>query len=269
MDLRLRDAVAVVTGGASGIGRAVATTFAEEGASVALWDVSDGTSAVAAELSERFGVRMIGLTADVTDLESVRRAADETEAALGPIRHVLHAAAVGSGRFGFPFTNLEPHDWRRVLEVDVMGLVHVAHVVGPRLRDRGDGTLTVIGSVAGQIGSQTDPPYSAAKAAGINFAQCLAKDLAPHGVRVNTVNPGMVKTPLNESVWRAWHDAQPPEKRRSYEDWAGDKVKAVIPLGRWQTPEEVAAMCVFLASDRCRNVTGQTINVDGGFVMHW
>jgi 2-hydroxycyclohexanecarboxyl-CoA dehydrogenase len=269
MELSLKNAVALVTGGASGIGRAVAEAFAEEGAVVALWDVSDRVSAVAGELSARYGIASRGVRTDVVDFDAVRRAVDETEASLGPVRHVVHAAAIGSGKFGFPFTNLEPADWRRVLDVNVMGLVHVAHAIGPGLRDRSAGTFTVIGSVAGQIGSQTDPPYSAAKAAGINFAQCLAKDLAPHGVRVNTVNPGMVQTPLNEGVWRAWHDAQPPEKRRSYEEWAGDKVRNVVPLGRWQTPEDVAAMCVFLASDRCRNVTGQTINVDGGFVMHW
>ena len=269
MDLGLRDSVAVVTGGASGIGLAVARAFAEEGASVALWDVARNVAAAADDLANRHGVRAIGLAVDVTHYDRVLAAAGETEAALGPVRHLVHAAAIGSGRFGFPYTNLKPDDWRRVLEVDVMGLVNVAHAVGPRLRDRREGTIAVIGSVAGQIGSQTDPPYSAAKAAGINFAQCLAKDLAPHGVRINTVNPGMVQTPLNEGVWRAWQDQQPPEKRRSYEDWAGEKVRAVVPLGRWQTPEDVAAMCVFLASDRCRNVTGQTINVDGGFVMHW
>jgi len=269
MDLNLKSHVAVVTGGASGIGNAVAAAFAAEGAAVAVWDIAGTTHTVADELSKRFGVPAIGLMVDITAGDVIRRAVAETEAALGPIRHVVHAAAIGSGKFGFPFTNLEPADWRQVLEVNVMGLVNVAHAVGPRLRDRDEGTLTVIGSVAGQIGSQTDPPYSAAKAAGINFAQCLAKDLAPYGVRVNTVNPGMVQTPLNEGVWRAWHDAQAPEDRRSYEDWAGEKVKSVVPLGRWQTPEDIAAMCVFLASNRCRNVTGQTINVDGGFVMHW
>lgn len=229
--------------------------------------MSDDTSVIAAEISGHFGVPTVGVTSDVAD--SVCRAVELTESTLGPIVNVVHAAAIGSGRFGFPFTNLEPADWRRVLDVNVMGLVHVAHATGPRLRSRGEGTLTVIGSVAGQIGSQTDPPYSATKAAGINFAQCLAKDLAPHGVRANSVNPGMVRTPLNESVWRAWHNAQPLEQRRSYEDWADEKVRNVVPLSRWQTPEDVAAMCVFLASDRCRNVTGQTINVDGGFVMHW
>ena len=131
------------------------------------------------------------------------------------------------------------------------------------------GTMVFVASVAGQIGSQTDPPYSASKAANINFAQCLAKDLAAHGVRVNTVNPGMVQTPLNKQVWAAWNEQQPAEKRRTYEQWAGDKVRNVIPLGRWQSVDDVADMVTFLSSARAAQVTGQTINVDGGFVMHW
>ncbi len=97
----------------------------------------------------------------------------------------------------------------------------------------------------------------------------MAKDLASYGVRVNTVCPGMVQTPLNRRVWQGWHDAQPPEKRKSYEEWAGEKVRTVVPLGRWQKPEDIADMVVFLSSSRANEVTGQTINVDGGFVMHW
>jgi NAD(P)-dependent dehydrogenase (short-subunit alcohol dehydrogenase family) len=131
------------------------------------------------------------------------------------------------------------------------------------------GTMLFIASVAGQIGSQTDPPYSASKAGVINFAQCAAKDLAPYGVRVNTLNPGMVQTVLNRSVWQSWADRQPAEQRRSYEDWTADKIRQLVPLNRWQTPEDMAAMAVFLASPRAQNVTGQTINVDGGYVMHW
>ena len=129
--------------------------------------------------------------------------------------------------------------------------------------------MLFLASVAGQIGSQTDPPYSASKAALINFAQCAAKDLAPYGVRVNTLCPGMVRTDLNRGVWEAWARQQPPEKRQSYEEWAGEKIKKVVPLNRWQEPEDIAAMAVFLASAGGKNVTGQTINVDGGYVMHW
>ena len=129
--------------------------------------------------------------------------------------------------------------------------------------------MVFIASVAGQIGSQTDPPYSASKAANINFAQCLAKDLAPHNVRVNTVCPGMVQTPLNRGTWQAWHELAAPEDRLDYEEWGRRKLRAMVPLGKWQTPEAIADMIVFLSSDRACHVTGQTINVDGGFVMHW
>ena len=174
-----------------------------------------------------------------------------------------------SGKFGFPFTNLTPADWPRVLNVNILGMVNVAHALAPRMVEAKRGTFVFLASVAGQIGSPSDPPYSASKAANINFAQCLAKDLAPHRVRVNTVNPGMVQTPLNRQVWQAWNDQQPPDKQRSYEDWAGDKVGNVIPLGRWQQPEDVADLVAFLSSARANQITGQTMNVDGGFVMHW
>lgn len=253
MDLAINGHVAVVTGGASGIGRACAEAFAREGCRVVTWD-----------LAESAGYRV-----DVSDYAAVRAAAAGTEARYGPIQHLVHAAAMGSGKFGFPFTHLEPEDWRRVLDVNILGMVNVAHAVAPGMAERKEGTLVILASIAGQIGSQTDPPYSASKAANINFAQCLAKDLAPHGVRVNTVNPGMVKTPLNENVWRGWNKQQPPDKQRTYEEWAGEKVKAVAPLGRWQEAADIADMVVFLSSERARNVTGQTINVDGGQVMHW
>jgi 2-hydroxycyclohexanecarboxyl-CoA dehydrogenase len=269
MELDLNGQVAVVTGGASGIGLACARGLAREGCHVALWDVSTGGAQAAAALKQEFGITSIGLHVDVSDFAAVEAAAQQTETGLGPISHLVHAAAMGSGRFGFPFTNLKPGDWSRVLNVNVMGMVHVAHAVAPGMVARKSGTMIFIASVAGQIGSQTDPPYSASKAANINFAQCLAKDMAPHGVRVNIVNPGMVQTPLNQAVWRAWNDQQPPARRRSYEDWAGEKVKVVAPLGRWQRPEDIADMVVFLSSARAAQITGQTINVDGGQVMHW
>ena len=89
--------------------------------------------------------------------------------------------------------------------------------------------MLFISSVAGQIGSQTDPPYSAAKAGLINFAQCAAKDLAPYGVRVNSLCPGMVKTPLNRSVWEAWNASSPRTQRQSYDDWTAEKIKSSCP----------------------------------------
>ena len=269
MEMELSGQVAVVTGGASGIGLACARGLAREGCRIALWDVSAQVIDEAARLSDEFGGAALGLSVDVSNFSAVEAATTETSATLGPIAHLVHAAAVTSGKFGFPFTNLQPSDWTRVLEINVLGMVHVAQALAPGMVSRREGTLVFVASVAGQIGSQTDPPYSASKAANINFAQCLAKDLAPHNVRVNTVNPGMVQTPLNRQVWQAWHDQQPPDKRRSYADWAGDKVRSVVPLGRWQQPEDVADLVTFLSSARAAQITGQTMNVDGGQVMHW
>lgn len=260
----------MVAGGASGIGWAVARGFAAEGASVALWDLHPETGLRAGELAEEFAVRTRAAVLDVTDGAAVAGALESLEANLGPVEHLVHAAAIGSGKFGFPFTNLAPEDWVKVLHVNVMGMVQVAHAVAPKLVERRRGTMVFIASVAGQIGSPTDPPYSASKAANINFAQCMAKDLAASNVRVNTVCPGMVKTPLNRGVWEAWSRQQPAGATPlSYEEWAEDKIKKIVPLGRWQRPEDVADMVVFLSSRRAQEVTGQTINVDGGFVMHW
>ena len=264
MNLELTGQVAVVVGGARGLGHAIATTFAAEGARVALVDVSVDVHASAKAL----GGEANGYIADVTDYAAVKTVAEDVRFLFGRVDHVVFAAGIGSGKFGFPFWMLEPSDWSRVLNVNLIGAANVAHAFAPGLADQRSGTMLFLASVAGQIGSQTDPPYSASKAGLINFAQCAAKDLAPFGVRVNSLNPGMVKTPLNRSVWQAWADRQPGTPQ-DYDAWTAEKIAKIVPLGRWQTPEDVAAMAVFLASARAANITGQSINVDGGYVMHW
>ncbi len=269
MDLGYQNQLAIIVGGARGIGLATARLMLEEGARVELWDHSESVQASAAELNGQFAGKATARQVNIVDADACIRAVSAAQTQHGQIDHLVLAAAIGSGKFGFPFTNLQPADWHRVIEVNILGTANIGHAIGPVMMQQRSGTITLLGSVAGQIGSQTDPPYSASKAANINFMQCMAKDLAPYNVRVNLVNPGMVQTELNRSVWQAWHDQQPPAERRSYEDWAGEKVRKVIPLGRWQTPQDVAALIVFLSSARAQNITGQAINVDGGFVMHW
>jgi NAD(P)-dependent dehydrogenase (short-subunit alcohol dehydrogenase family) len=269
VDLRIAGNVAVVVGGAQGLGLAIASAFAAEGAHVVIVDRDPAAGESARQLATAGEVQPLGLVADVTDAPAIRDVARVISDRLGRCDHVVHAAAIGSGKFGFPFWNLEPSDWPRVLEVNLVGAVNVAHAFAPGMAEAGAGTFLFLGSVAGQIGSPTDPPYSASKAGLINFAQCAARDLAPFNVRVNTLCPGMVRTGLNQSVWKAWADIQPEGGRLTYEEWAAEKIRRSIPLNRWQEPEDIAAMAVFLASPRARNITGQTINVDGGFVMHW
>ena len=267
MDLELHAQVAVVVGAARGIGRAIAQAFAAEGAHVALIDRQPAVAETARGLGEKYAGQFLHLVADATDYVAMQQAAEEVERGLGPVRHVVYAAGVGSGKTGFPFWNIEPQAWDRVWRVNVLGAVHTIHAFTPPMLPRRQGTFLFLASVAGQIGSQTDPPYSAAKAALINFAQCAAKDLAPYHIRVNSLNPGMVDTELSQAIWAASNHHLPPEERPDYETWATEKLKRLVPLNRWQEPEDIAAMAVFVASARARNVTGQAINVDGGFVM--
>lgn len=255
MDLKLQGNVAVVTGAARGLGLAIARAFQEEGATVVRLDIDPIVQEVG------------GSIVDVTDAAALQEVAGAIRARLGRCDHVVHAAAIGSGKFGFPFWNIDSTDWERVLRVNLLGAVNVALAFAPAMAEQGSGTLLFLGSVAGQNGSQTDPPYSASKAGLINFAQCAARDLAPSGVRVNCLNPGMVRTALNRSVFEAWAISQPVEGRQDFEAWAAEKIKKLVPLNRWQEPDDIAAMAVFLASPRAGNVTGQAINVDGGYVM--
>ena len=261
MQLNLTQQRVAVFGAARGIGRAIAEEFIREGCvvhgidrDVSVPPLSSGSPLTAG---------------DVTAYDQMRAFADR----ITEVDHVVFSVGAGSGRFGFPFWKLEPGDWTRVLEINLRGAVNVAHAFAPQFvraerRARSKGSMLFLVSVAGQIGSQTDPPYSAAKAGLINFVQCAAKDLAPHGVRVNALSPGMVKTDLNESVWRAGQVSRSAAERQDYESWAAEKIRKISPLGQWQTPPEFAAMAVFLASDHARNITGQTINIDGGQVMH-
>ena len=269
MDLHLKGQTAIVLGAARGIGHAIAREFGREGANLALIDRESSLQLTAVQLAAEFDVHASVWVGDVANYADMKQAAEHFKSELGRLDHLVYAVGIGSGKFGFPFWNLEPSDWPRVLEINVIGAVNAVHAFTPHFLETKSGSMLLIASVAGQMGSQTDPPYSASKAALINFMQCAAKDLASYNVRVNALCPGMVKTELNKSIWDAWNRRQPDDKKQSYDDWAGEKIRKVVPLARWQTPEEMAAMTVYLASTHGQSITGQCVNVDGGFVMHW
>jgi NAD(P)-dependent dehydrogenase (short-subunit alcohol dehydrogenase family) len=248
VDLGLGGKRIIVFGAASGIGATIARAFVIEGAQLIAIDrnpsVLDVTAFGATASRESPAIAFVS---DVTDWSVISKLAADCSSRFGPTDHIVFAVGAGSGKFGFPF-------WKLQRELPATPA---------------DRSLLMLSSVAGQIGSQTDPPYSAAKAALINFAQCAAKDLAAFGIRVNSLCPGMVQTPLNQAVYESWAREQPVGDQLSYEVWAAEKIKRVVPLNRWQQTEDIAAMSLFLASANARNITGQTINVDGGFVMHW
>jgi NAD(P)-dependent dehydrogenase (short-subunit alcohol dehydrogenase family) len=258
MTISLTDHTVAVTGAAKGIGLAIARSFLEAGAKVIAIDLdADALAGFHTTAPERIET----IAVNVADYDALSSALARRE-----IDHLVCAAAVGSGKMGFPFWNLEPADWTRVLDISLMGTVNTVHACVPALLagETERKSVLLLASVAGQIGSQTDPPYSAAKAATINFAQLAAKDFAPYGIRVNAMSPGMVKTSLNRAVFASSKEST----TMRYEAWAEEKIKRVSPLGRWQEAEEFGAMAVFLASAFGKNVTGQTLNIDGGQVMH-
>ena len=258
MNTQFSEETVAVTGAAKGIGLAIAKAFLDTGRRILAIDMDqEGLSEFQAIAPDRIDI----LPADVTDFDLLAPAAGARR-----VDHLVCAAAIGSGKTGFPFWKLDPSDWRSVIDVTLMGTVNAVHAFAPSLLE-GECTkksVLLLTSVAGQIASQTDPPYSASKAAVINFAQVAAKDFAPYGIRVNALSPGMVKTELSRAVYAASKESQ----ELSYEQWGQEKVKRVSPLGRWQEAEEFGAMAVFLAGEHGRNITGQTINIDGGQVMH-
>ena len=271
----------LIIGAAQGIGQAIARTFAADHYHVILADVSESVYDTAQQIRVDLPQASLAATVlDATDLKAVEQLAENITELLPDVQqnlqHVVYSAGAGSGKFGFPFWNMHPADWKRVLDVNLMGAVNVAHafskVLRANLRDNStkvvDSTLLFIASIAGQMGSQTDPPYSAAKAGLINFMQVVAKDLAPFGIRANAISPGMIQTSLTRSVWQAWNDQQAEHDKIDYKQWGQDKLNNICPLARWQTPEEIAATALFLASTGAANITGQTINVDGGIIMH-
>jgi 2-hydroxycyclohexanecarboxyl-CoA dehydrogenase len=257
MQLNLSGQKIAVFGAANGIGRAIAEAFINENCQVIGFDADKNASPLPGENPI--------IPGDVTNCDQLTAFAQQHP----DTNHVVFSVGVGSGKFGFPFwKNLTPANWPRVLEINLVGAVNVAHAFAPTLIEKTHGSMLFLTSVAGQIGSQTDPPYSAAKAGLINFMQVAAKDFAPHGIRANALSPGMVQTDLNESVYAAGQENLPPDQRQDYETWAHEKIKTIAPLGQWQEPHEFAAMALFLASPHAKSITGQTINIDGGQVMH-
>lgn len=238
--------VALVTGGASGIGTAVALEFARHGADVAIADILVGEAAkrVLAAI-EAEGVRGLALTADVADRERAREVVAEVQNRLGGL-HVL-ATCAGINRDAVIW-KMSVEEWEAVLDVDLSGTFHYCQAAAAIFREQGYGKIVTISSINGLRGKVGQVNYSAAKAGVIGLTKALAKELARFHVNVNAVAPGFILTPMTA--------AMPAEARNA--------AIAEIPLGQAGTPEDVAALVAFLCTDRARHITGEVIKVDGG-----
>jgi len=248
--MRLEGKVALVTGGASGIGAATARRLAAEGARVAIGDLDlDGARGVAGEL-EGFAC-----TLDVSDTASVRAGVAATVETLGEIDVLINNA--GTDRFSF-FVNTDEELWDFVMGVNLRGVLAVTHAVLPEMQRRRTGAIVNVASEAGRVGSQGSAVYSAAKAGVIGFTKAIAREAARYRVRCNAVAPGPIETPLLNAAEEMLGEIGARLKQ--------GMVNATA-LQRSGEPEEVAAAIAFLASDDASYVTGQTLNISGGLSM--
>jgi len=243
--------VAVVTGGASGVGRAICHHLARDGHRVAVLDLdADAATETAKELGTHGG-DAVACGVDVADRAAVDAAFAEVRVRLGPIEILVTSAAVS----GFvPFSRLTAEDWALALAVNLTGTFHCVQAAIGDMVDAGWGRVVTISSAAGQTGSRRQAHYAASKAGVIGLTRTVALEYAARGITANTIPPFVVDTPMLRAAQAA---RQLPGE---------DVLAGMVPAGRLGTPDDIGATCAFLCSDAAGYITGQVIAVNGGAV---
>lgn len=245
--MRLKEKVCVVTGGAQGIGEACARRFAAEGAQVVVADIQDDKGeAVAASIRET-GAGAVYIHCDVSKRDDCRALIAGAVDAFGRVDVHLSNAAILVAK---EFLDLTEDDWQRTLDVNLSGFFHAGQAAAAQMVAQGGGTIINMSSVNAVLSIPTVLPYTVCKGGVLQLTKSMALALAPHGIRVNAVGPGTIATDMGKSMMA--------------NDEARRRVMSRTPLGRPGEPDEVASVCVFLASDDASYVTGETIYCDGG-----
>ena len=245
--------VAVVTGAASGMGLAIARHFAAAGDRVGLLDFHGEAALRAAQALREKGAVAMAAVADVTDRGAVDAALDKVRTELGRIQIMVTSAGLDAFE---GFTDLAIESWERVLAVNLTGTFHCLQAAVPDMLEARWGRMVTISSSSAQSGAPRMAHYVASKAGVIGLTKALALELAPHGITVNSIPPGMIDTPMLRRA-EAGGDIGKLDKLAT----------RMIPVGRTGTPEEIAATCGFLCSDEAAFITGQVIGVNGGMVL--
>jgi NAD(P)-dependent dehydrogenase (short-subunit alcohol dehydrogenase family) len=253
---RLDGRVALVTGGASGIGAAIAAAFAAEGARVA---VADLDAAGAARVAQSLGRGALGAAIDVAREASVQDAVAAVRKGLGAVDILVNSAGIIRKAWVAEMTEAT---WDQVLDINLKGTFLCAKAVLPDMIAKKRGRILNIASIAGKVGEPTASAYSASKFGVIGFTRSLALEVARHDILVNAICPGPIATPLGEQGWRDGAVVEGVDLGRIM-----TRVNGRSPLGRLGTVEQVAKMAVFIASDDCDFTTGSAFNVDGGIIM--
>jgi NAD(P)-dependent dehydrogenase (short-subunit alcohol dehydrogenase family) len=245
----LTGCAALVTGAASGLGRAIATGFARFGADVALLDLNEAASIAAAEeLRETFGIRAVGLSADVVNADQVAAAAATARAEIGNLNILVNAAGNNCRK---PLTDLTLEEFRLVLATHVEGTFNCTKAVAPDMLERRNGAIINIASAMSSVGMENIAAYASAKGAIVQFTKVAALEFARHDVRVNAIGAGFFDTPLT----------------RQHSDEMRKRIEGRTPQRRFADPEEIVGPAVFLASKASSFVTGATLVCDGGWTV--
>jgi len=251
--MRLAGKVAIVTGAGQGVGEATAQRFAEEGAAVGCVDINGETVRQTAEAIEKAGGHSLAITADISTEDGNARMIAETVQAFGGL-DVLHANAAIQvmGRL----EDTSPDDWERLFATNLHGVARAIRLAAPHLRQRNGGSIIITASALGIVGDPDLPAYGAMKGGLRSMCRSLALSYGPENIRINTICPGDIDTPLLQEFF----DYQPdPETARR-------EITELYPLRRFATPRDIANVALFLASDDASYLTGTDIIVDGGLL---
>lgn len=276
--MKLEKKVAIITGAGRGLGQGIAYCFAEEGADLALCSRSFTEVEKTAEKIKSMGRSALPVQTDVTQSQEVQQLVQDTLNTFGRIDILVNnvgggrsEVGVGGGavsKRGFSILDLSDDDWDGSYEVNLKSQVYMCKAVALHMKAQKSGKIINISSIAGKTGDPYRMPYSAMKSATINFTRALAKELARDNINVNCICPGLIYTPAWQVGAKILLEKAPAyQTLKAPENVFQEYVKRLVPLGREQTAEDIGRTAVFLASDDARNITGQTINVDGGIVM--
>ncbi|WP_299536238.1 2,3-dihydro-2,3-dihydroxybenzoate dehydrogenase [uncultured Streptomyces sp.] len=253
--------LALVTGAGRGIGEAVVEALVARGARVVATDLTgDGVEALAAE----HGPRVVARTLDVTDADAVEALVADTEDTVGPLDIAVSVAGVLRHANVVDVTDAE---WAATFAVNTNGPFHVGRSVARRMAPRGRGSLVTVASNAAGVPRAGMAAYAASKAAAAMFTKCLGLEMAPYGVRCNSVCPGSTLTDMQRAMWTAQAPGQEEQAARRVVEGDLDAFRTGIPLGRIADPADIADAVAFLASDRARHITLHDLYVDGGATL--
>jgi NAD(P)-dependent dehydrogenase (short-subunit alcohol dehydrogenase family) len=272
-DMRLKDKVAIVTGGGGGIGEGICLCLAREGAHVVVSDIKQDLADKVASKVKEIGRKALAIKTDVRMANECQALIDRTYKEMGQIDILVCCAGTGEsalrGDSKEPvlLENISEETWDLTIDVNLKGVFFCNRAVAPYFKRQKSGKIINISSIGGRRGNDWIPVYCASKAGVIVLTQGVALLLAPYNVNVNTICPGLVWTPMSERGIKALSYTYLEYKGMSPRDIFDARVQSVVPLKRPQTPEDIGNAVVFLASAEADQITGQALNVDGGTVF--